>query len=139
MNEKDLDKAYELDLDSLVGDPVKVKFSKAPEGFIMVYPPDVEDFFRLESLRSKLGNSTQFSEDEIKELMSALRQILSNSVPYVKENGLGLKFNQLLALMGYVMRLAQPAEDAALGALGIEKASAEDPDSEKKAESDLVS
>lgn len=131
----DLDTAYGLDLDSLLDEAVKVKFKGAPEGFIEVYPPDVEDFFRLQSIQSKLQgvNPKTFTEEQVNDIMGALREVLSNSVPFVKENGLRLKMPQLLALMGYVMGLATPAEDKAMQTLGIsptEKAQGESPKAE---------
>lgn len=123
MDPKEIDKAYELDLDALLDQPARVKFAAAPEGYLEVFPPDVEDFFTLQSIQSKLQGveSKNFTEEQVNDIMGALRATLSNSVPYVKENGLRLKFTQLLALMGYVMGLATPSEDKALAALGVEK------------------
>ena len=121
--DKEVSKAYELDLDALVDEGVKVKFAGAPDGMLEVFPPDVEDFFVLQSIQSKLGkvDSKEFTKEQTEEIMEALRNTLANSIPFVKENGLRFKFTQLLALMGYVMSLAAPAEDKALAALGIEK------------------
>lgn len=110
-------KAYDLDLDTLVKPSKKIRFQGET---IEIAPPSLEELLKL----SKLGGQIQkkqtgekMSEEEAIEAIGNLREAFGELVPELK--GKPLNVEQLLALLEMVVQLAMPSDVAELEKRGI--------------------
>jgi hypothetical protein len=111
-NEK-INKAYALDLDALVPEAVQVKLGGE---IIDVYPPDIETFILL----TRLSSRQQFdTADSVRGGLEEIKDAIATCVPDLKKKNITLKISQALALLQFIVKLAQPNEKEVGEQIGV--------------------
>lgn len=118
-NEEQINKAYDLDLDSIVPEPKRILIKG---NIVEAYPPSLEDFIILSRLQSRLLKSS--SEEESMVVFDDLRKVILTCLPSL-ENELKLEITQVIVLTKFLLEMVNPSESAALKALGITQNSSE--------------
>lgn len=101
-----MDQSIDLDLDTLLDEPVKVKINGQ---VILVYPPTVQDIFSLTSFMKRFRevNSGQ-SDEDVEKLMTDFKEVFTKIIPQLENHKMTIK--QLFKLLQFVMSLASPQE-----------------------------
>jgi hypothetical protein len=111
-DERQVDKAFELDLDSLIPESKKIKLNNK---ILEVLPPTVNEFITITRMQMRIKNSSD--EAEAMEVFAELPKILKRCIPELGD--IELNFSQLMILIGFVLNMATPTDNKALEQMGI--------------------
>jgi hypothetical protein len=113
----ELDNSVDLDLETLVGVKKNVKM---PDGkIIAIAAPDLLDLLKMSKLGQQMQDLDKLSEEETVEVFNTLKSTFVDLIPELQPYRDTLNFQQVLAVLNLVVKLAMPSDLSELEKQGI--------------------